>query len=1135
MLFVLAIFALAALVAPAMMRWGRLGFSALALVPAGAFVYLLTRGPEVFAAARGSLPQSRLIPWPHPLVDVGDQFATAQTTSAHTSVTTSVFPLENWAWAPQVHLELTFRLDVLSWVMALIVTGVGALVLVYSSRYFSSSASGLGRFAGVFTAFAGAMLGLVTTDNTLALYMFWELTTVFSFLLIGHSFTKSASRRAAMAALTVTTAGGLAMLAGIVILGQIPGGSYRLSELVAAAQNGTVGQAALAVESASPLLVGVAVGLMLIGAASKSALVPFHFWLPAAMAAPTPVSAYLHSSAMVKAGVYLVARLAPGFSNFGVWTWIVIPLGIGTLLVGGYRALKQYDLKLVLAFGTVSQLGLITLMVGFGNEALMLAGLAMLIAHSLFKAALFLSVGQVDWATGTRDLRELSGVGKAMLPTAVAAALACASMAGLPGFAGFVAKEAALTALVGGGALEITAWVSIALGSALTVAYTARYWFGAFTSWGIYADTGNTAEDRHSLPMVKTSVRPTNAMMTVPILVLAFASLILGWSGGILDHVLAPYALGSFSPGGVAGYAHTGGQSVFGEQTPHLTSAIHLGLPLLISAVIWGTGGAIFVWSSRFEKVTRKWEFPLSAHRVYASTIHGLENASGVTTALTQRGSLPAYLTTILVFMLVASTSALIAVGPNTWASVRAWDSLAQASVVVLTALAALLGARARHRMKAVLLLGTAGYGVALIYELYGAPDLALTQVLVETMSLVVFVLVLRRLPAYFSNRPLPVTRWWRVGLGTLAGGTVAVIGALAAGVRVADPISHDFHDLAYRHGYGKNIVNVTLVDIRAWDTMGELSVLIACAIGVSSLLFIRDRIGRVDRLRNVAIPVEVRERSGFRREVNFCDARSQDIQPLHSPRSRMFWDKRGLQTTDTPRGQTASVTPSAHVRKSRATSQLWLVGTEALRRSSRSVILEIGTRSVYHAMLVVSVFFLFSGHNQPGGGFAGGLLAGIALTIRYLAGGRYELGAAVPLHPGHLMGAGMSIAAVAALAPVALGGTILQTAKLDFVLPAFGHVHLATAIFFDIGVYFVVVGLVLDILRSLGAEIDRHGELEGISDDDAVSLTPAADSRLERFDAAASARGINVSHDKDSHDHVGIDPAVVHQKGGQE
>ncbi|MGV9189336.1 Na+/H+ antiporter subunit A [Arcanobacterium canis] len=1135
MLFVLAIFALAALVAPAMMRWGRLGFSALALVPAGAFVYLLTRGPEVFAAARGSLPQSRLIPWPHPLVDVGDQFATAQTTSAHTSVTTSVFPLENWAWAPQVHLELTFRLDVLSWVMALIVTGVGALVLVYSSRYFSSSASGLGRFAGVFTAFAGAMLGLVTTDNTLALYMFWELTTVFSFLLIGHSFTKSASRRAAMAALTVTTAGGLAMLAGIVILGQIPGGSYRLSELVAAAQNGTVGQAALAVESASPLLVGVAVGLMLIGAASKSALVPFHFWLPAAMAAPTPVSAYLHSSAMVKAGVYLVARLAPGFSNFGVWTWIVIPLGIGTLLVGGYRALKQYDLKLVLAFGTVSQLGLITLMVGFGNEALMLAGLAMLIAHSLFKAALFLSVGQVDWATGTRDLRELSGVGKAMLPTAVAAALACASMAGLPGFAGFVAKEAALTALVGGGALEITAWVSIALGSALTVAYTARYWFGAFTSWGIYADTGNTAEDRHSLPMVKTSVRPTNAMMTVPILVLAFASLILGWSGGILDHVLAPYALGSFSPGGVAGYAHTGGQSVFGEQTPHLTSAIHLGLPFLISAIIWGTGGAIFVWSSRFEKVTRKWEFPLSAHRVYASTIHGLENASGVTTALTQRGSLPAYLTTILVFMLVASTSALIAVGPNTWASVRAWDSLAQASVVVLTALAALLGARARHRMKAVLLLGTAGYGVALIYELYGAPDLALTQVLVETMSLVVFVLVLRRLPAYFSNRPLPVTRWWRVGLGTLAGGTVAVIGVLAAGVRVADPISHDFHDLAYRHGYGKNIVNVTLVDIRAWDTMGELSVLIACAIGVSSLLFIRDRIGRVDRLRNVAIPVEVRERSGFRREVNFCDARSQDIQPLHSPRSRMFWDKRGLQTTDTPRGQTASVTPSAHVRKSRATSQLWLVGTEALRRSSRSVILEIGTRSVYHAMLVVSVFFLFSGHNQPGGGFAGGLLAGIALTIRYLAGGRYELGAAVPLHPGHLMGAGMSIAAVAALAPVALGGTILQTAKLDFVLPAFGHVHLATAIFFDIGVYFVVVGLVLDILRSLGAEIDRHGELEGISDDDAVSLTPAADSRLERFDAAASARGINVSHDKDSHDHVGIDPAVVHQKGGQE
>ncbi|MDP9800731.1 multicomponent Na+:H+ antiporter subunit A [Arcanobacterium wilhelmae] len=1138
MLFILALFALAALLAPLVMRRGRLGFVALAAVPALAFGYVATRGPEVFAAARGIIDPAKLAPWPHALADVGAHGASnAQATAAVGGAPANVFPVENWAWAPQVHLELTFQLDVLSWVMALIVTGVGTLVLVYSTRYFSSSAAGLGRFAAVFTGFAGAMLGLVTTDNTLALYMFWELTTVFSFLLIGHSFSKPASRRAAMQALTVTTTGGLAMLAGIVILGQVPGGSYRLSELVAAAQAGTLGQAALAVESASPALIATAVALVLAGAVSKSALVPFHFWLPAAMAAPTPVSAYLHSSAMVKAGVYLVARLAPGFSELAVWQWIVVPLGIYTLMLGGYRALKQYDLKLVLAFGTVSQLGLITLMVGYGTAAMMLAGLAMLVAHSLFKAALFLSVGQVDWATGTRDLRKLFGVGSAMWPTAGAAALAGASMAGLPGFAGFVAKEGALTALVGGGALDTVTWAAIAAGSALTVAYTLRYWFGAFTSWGYVPDAGvsDVAEPAtpYDPPAGETPVRETHAIMTAPILVLAGASLAFGLAGSVLDRVLAPHALAGFAPGGFAGYALTHG-GIVGENVPHLTPAIHFGWPLAISAAVWAAGALIFAGTALIEKVTRRLEFPLSASGAYANTIRGLENASGVTTALTQRGSLPAYIATMMVFILVAASGALLIIGPGHWPELRAWDSPAQAVVVAITALAAILGARARHRMKAVLLLGIAGYGVALVYELYGAPDLALTQVLVETMSLVVFVLVLRRLPAYFSNRPLALTRWWRIGLGAAAGLAVAVIGALAAGARVATPIARDFHDLAYSHGYGKNIVNVTLVDIRAWDTMGELTVLVACAIGISSLLFIRDRVGRVDRLRNVAIPVDVRERAGFRREADFGDAgaRARDGDAGGSVRGasaggatgRLFWGNRGLQespahaadsgaaaaparSSDTNRAPaSAAATTSGAVPTSGGRARLWLVGTEALREGSRSVILEIGTRVIYHAILVVSVFFLFSGHNQPGGGFAGGLLAGIALTIRYLAAGRYELGAAVPLHPGHLMGSGLVIAGAAALAPLALGGTILQTAKLDFVLPAFGHVHLATAIFFDIGVYLVVVGLILDVLRSLGAEIDRHGELEGIGDDDAVRLTPAADSRLERFDAATAA-----------------------------
>ncbi|HMO11103.1 MAG TPA: proton-conducting transporter membrane subunit, partial [Actinotalea sp.] len=335
-------------------------------------------------------------------------------------------PVETVGWVPQIGLDLAFRLDSLSWFMVILVTGVGALVFVYSSGYFSATAGGLGRFAGVLVAFAGSMLGLVATDDLLLLYVFWELTTVTSYLLIGHYADRKASRRAAMQAIVVTAFGGLVMLVGLIVLGE-SAGTYRISEVVADPPSGTAAT--------------VAVVLLLVGAATKSALVPFHFWLPSAMAAPTPVSAYLHAAAMVKAGVYLVARFAPGFAELGVWQAIVLGVGGWTLVHGGYRALRQYDLKLVLAFGTVSQLGLLVLLVGSPSEAAALAGLAMIGAHAMFKAALFLTVGVVDVATGTRDLRRLDGVGRALPVTAAVGGLAAASMIGLPPFAGYVAKE----------------------------------------------------------------------------------------------------------------------------------------------------------------------------------------------------------------------------------------------------------------------------------------------------------------------------------------------------------------------------------------------------------------------------------------------------------------------------------------------------------------------------------------------------------------------------------------------------------------------------------------------------------------------------------------------------------------------
>ena len=323
--------------------------------------------------------------------------------------------------------------------MSLLVLGVGALVLVYCARYFKKKDQDLGGFGAQLLAFAGAMFGLVMADDLLLLFIFWELTTILSYLLIGFARTRLAARRSALQALMVTTAGGLAMLVGLIMLGY-SAGTYRISAILAQAPELVAGPAGATVAAA--------VVLILVGAITKSALVPFHFWLPGAMAAPTPVSAYLHAAAMVKAGIYLVARLAPGFAETTYWQPVVLGLGLATMLVGGYRALRQTDIKLILAYGTVSQLGFLTMVVGLGTPDAALAGLAMLLAHGLFKATLFLVVGIIDHQSGTRDVRKLSGVFTSSRALGIVAGIGAASMAGVPLLAGFVAKESVLEAFV---------------------------------------------------------------------------------------------------------------------------------------------------------------------------------------------------------------------------------------------------------------------------------------------------------------------------------------------------------------------------------------------------------------------------------------------------------------------------------------------------------------------------------------------------------------------------------------------------------------------------------------------------------------------------------------------------------------
>ena len=440
-LLLLAHFAAAA-VAPGLAKFlNRRAFLVLALVPAAAFAWLL--------AQTGDVTAGRSI-------------------------------VEDIAWVPSLGMDFALRLGTLQWLLGLLVTGVGALALLYCAWYFKPDDPSLWRFTGVFTAFAGAMLGLVLADNLLALYIFWELTTVFSYTLIGHNPVRSANRRSATQALLVTTFGGLAMLIGTVIIGETS--SYTISEMLAS-------------PPPAGALTTTAALLVLVGALTKSAQVPFHFWLPGAMAAPTPVSAYLHAASMVKAGIYLILLLEPIFADVPGWRPVLLVLGLWTMILGGWRALRQDDIKLLLAYGTVSQLGFMTVLAGVGTQAAGLAALALVLSHALFKSVLFFSVGIIDKGTGTRDLTQLHGLGRTAPVLAAAATLSAASMAGLPPLVGFVAKESALTAVIEsahGPLSTTTGWLAVAglvTGSVLTVAYSARFVWGAAKGVAFLYDT----------------------------------------------------------------------------------------------------------------------------------------------------------------------------------------------------------------------------------------------------------------------------------------------------------------------------------------------------------------------------------------------------------------------------------------------------------------------------------------------------------------------------------------------------------------------------------------------------------------------------------------------------------------------
>jgi multicomponent Na+:H+ antiporter subunit A len=690
-------------------------------------------------------------------------------------------------WMPSLGLSLSFHLDGLAVLFATVITGIGTLIVIYAVGYLGAHPQA-GRFLAILYAFMGSMLGVVLSDSLIAVFVFWELTGFTSYLLIGFEHERPEARRAALQALIVTGTGGLALLAAAVMIGQA-GGTVSLSGLLA-------GGVSL---RGHDLYAGIA-GLVLLAAFTKSAQFPFHFWLPNAMQAPTPVSAYLHSATMVKAGIYLVARMTPILGGSAPWTLVLVGVGALTMVGGAYRAVIETDLKRILAYSTIGALGVLTLLLGIGTRAAAAACLVYLLAHACYKGALFLVAGAIEHETGTRDAGALGGLRHSMPATAVAAVLAATSMAGAPLFLGFVAKEQLYDAVrhaLGWPAIVLAVGASALIGAA-----------GLIAGVSPFAGPPRASAATHDAPP---------SLWSGP-LVLAFAGVVGGVAPALLAGPLS-LATGAIVPGAAT-----------------IPLAVWHGLtPVLLLSVLT-LAGSIILYASRETVRRRAWPRALRTERLYALAERTLDRASRMIAPPLQSASLRSYALTIIVTAIVLLGCSLLVGGvlPAT----RRWTPvhLHEFAVAALVITAALSAAAARSNMTAVLSLGAVGFGVAVIYILFGAPDLAMTQFAVETLTVVIFVLVFHQLRGFgdLSTRLVKV----RDAVIAAAGGTliatlVLFIGASGTTSRLASY----FAEASPRLGHGKNVVNVMLVDFRGFDTLGEITVLVTVAVGVRALL----------------------------------------------------------------------------------------------------------------------------------------------------------------------------------------------------------------------------------------------------------------------------------------------------------
>ncbi len=694
-------------------------------------------------------------------------------------------------WVPSLDLTFDLRVDAYSLAYLLVIAGAGVAIFIYAARYFSDG-SRVPTFAATMTIFAGAMVGIVVSDHLLSIFVFWELTTITSYLLIGYDDHKAQARSAALHAALITGAGGLAMLGGFVLLADAAG-SYLISDIVSQ-------------PPAASTAVTVAWLLILLGAVTKSAQFPFHAWLPGAMSAPTPASAFLHSATMVKAGIFLVGRLgATATATADWWQPVILVVGFITMVIGGWRALRQTDLKLLLAFGTVSQLGFLFLLIGSGSAKLVFGGLALLVAHALFKAALFMVVGTIDHQAGTRDIRRLSGLRRSMPGTFWTAVAAAASMAAVPLTYGFVAKEAAFDGLVG---KETTMIAAAAAASILTVVYSARFLIGAFGP-----------HEPGQEPAGPEAPVARSALLWSP-LVLAGAGIVLGFAPrlvlGLVDNATVA----------VTGVAAAGKLVLWPGLVPALGwSALSLAVGAVLVARPPRVDAAVGAVGTLADKLP-------TGEGTYRRALPALLTFADRSSGILQNGSLPAYIAIIVLVAVALPAAAVVGDLPPL---TRPPGGIALEWMLgALIVGAAISLVFVRRRFAVVILLGGVGYGIAGLYAILGGPDLSLTQLLVETLAIALFAFVLRHLPGTFNEAV--TARIPRIVVALTVGSFVFAGGLLANTFRGGRAVADSYLAQAVPEAAGSNVVNVILVDFRGFDTLGEITVLVAATLGVAGL-----------------------------------------------------------------------------------------------------------------------------------------------------------------------------------------------------------------------------------------------------------------------------------------------------------